>query len=110
MAQRLGGGASVFPARDVAEILVVAPHIARADFSTLHLGIFFRVLEFLAEMSAAAFAAFERVETRQFAEFQEVGDASGFFERDIQRIAAAGDVHIFPKLRAQSRDACAANR
>ena len=58
----------VAPRCDVAEVFVVA------------LGLAIGSLVLLAEMAAAGFVAFQRVDAQQLAEFEKVRDAAGFFE------------------------------
>ena len=50
------------------------------------------------EMASAGFIAFEGVETHQFAELEEIGDAARTFERDVERFIFAEDCGRFPEL------------
>ena len=68
MQHRGRADAGELPAGDVAEFVVVAGRFA------------FLGLVFLAEVSAAAFVAVQRVDAHQLAELEEVGDAAGLFE------------------------------
>ena len=60
--------ALIFPGEDIGEIPVVAQSFT------------LRCLMFLAEMSAARFIAGERVAAHQFAELEEIGDATSALE------------------------------
>ncbi len=62
-------------------------------------------LIFLAEMAAAGFVAMQRVEAHQFAEFEEIRDAPGIFERLIHAIACRRARYVLPELLAQFRNA-----
>src|ERR1700742_5049689 len=62
----------VFPGEDVGKLFIVAQSFA------------VRRLMFLAEMAAARLVAGQRVGAHELGELQEIGDASGAFERLIE--------------------------
>src|SRR3974390_1070603 len=82
----------IFPGGDVGVVGVVAEGFA------------FGSLVLLAEVAAAGFVALERVDTHQFAEFQEMGDGTGFFERLVEFLVGTEDADFFPELFAKGRD------
>ena len=61
-------------------------------------------MAFFAEVSAARFTAFERIQREQFGELQVIGDAAGVFEALVQIVRRAGHRDVVPELVAQLRD------
>src|SRR6266404_5302818 len=59
---------------------------------------------FLTKMSAARFVALERIDTHELGEFEEIGHATGAFERLIEILSFAGNAHRSPKFVAQLRN------
>src|ERR1700716_2878957 len=58
-------------------------------------------LMFLTKMSAARFVALERINAHELGEFEEIGHATGAFERLIEIVSFAGNAHRSPKFVAQ---------
>ena len=56
-------------------------------------------------MPAAGFIAIQRIQAHQLAELQEVGNASGIFQRLVEFFAAAEHVDVLPEFFAQFRNA-----
>src|ERR1044071_3341355 len=56
---------------------------------------------FLAEMAAARFVAGEGIDAHQLAELEEIGDASGAFQRLVERFTVAEDAHVAPEFFSQ---------
>ena len=84
--------AGVLPCRDVREVLVIAQRLA------------VRRLALLAEVAAAGLGAVQSVRADQFAEFEEVRDASRLFERLVQFLVLTEHIDVLPELLAQLRD------
>src|SRR5690348_5056545 len=82
-------GTGIFPCGCI-RIVVVVPE-----------GLAVGRLKFLPEMSTARFIALKRIKTHQFAEFQEIRDASGIFELLIQFFPASEHIDVLPELFAK---------
>src|SRR5262249_16412050 len=76
------------PRPDVHEVFVVTQRLAVFG------------LVFLAEMTAAAFVALQRVQTHQLGKLQVVGNSSGLLERLVPGLVFAQHTHVLPELLA----------
>lgn len=85
--------AFVFPSRDMGKVVVITQRFA---FGSLILG---------TEVTTAGFVTGESVATHEFAKLQEVGHATGFFQRLVEAVTATTDHDIFPEFLAELRDA-----
>src|SRR3982075_2444161 len=81
-----------FPGEDGGKVVVGAERLAIGR------------LMFLTKMSAARFVALERINAHELGEFEEIGHATGAFERLIEIVSFAGNAHRSPKFVAQLRD------
>ena len=97
-------GAMVFPGGDVGELVIMALGFTGLGVTGDNFGIGVEKLVLGAEVAAAGFFAGEGVVAHDFAEFDEVGDAAGFFEFHVGIGTRAGDEDVLPEFLADLRD------
>ena len=90
-----GGGLCrtlILPRGDIGVMLIVAKGFA------------FRGLVLFAEVAATGFLAIEGVEAHKFSEFEEVRDATGFFQGLVEFFAGAENANTLPKFFTKRRN------
>jgi hypothetical protein len=102
--RRRSVGAVVFPSGNVGEPIVVAFCFTGLSLARLDVGIGFGELVLRTEMAAAGFFAIAGIVAHEFAKFEEIGDATGFFQLHVRVVTGTGNADVCPEFLTDLRD------